>query len=100
MATTTIIRATESFFFEGPRGPVSIRKGETFHKESSRLEGLSDEALESNFEPFTPDHDIERATAAPGDRRKGRARQARSDDKSSTDAEAAPEESPGVSAEE
>lgn len=74
MASTTIICATESFNFVGPAGPVSIRKGETFHKEAKRLEGISSEALEKNFKPFSPQHDIESATAAPGERRKGRQR--------------------------
>lgn len=72
MASTTIIQATESFNFVGPNGaPVSIRKGETFHKEAKRLEGISSEALEKNFKPFVPNHGIESATAAPGERRKG-----------------------------
>lgn len=71
MASTTIIQATESFNFVGPTGaPVSIRKGETFHKEAKRLAGISPGALEKNFKPFVPNHDLETATSAPGERRK------------------------------
>jgi hypothetical protein len=87
MPSATIIRATESFTFRGPNGPVSIKRGSTFHKESPRLQGLSDEALEKNFVPFEPDHGIERATAAPGERRKGGPRRATAEEK--TEAEGA-----------
>lgn len=74
MPSTTIIRATDSFFFIGRGGPISIRKGETFHKDAKRLEDCPAEAREKNFAPFSPDHDVETATAAPGERRNVRPR--------------------------
>jgi hypothetical protein len=84
-----IIRATSSFTFTNSSGtPVSIREGETFHGESRRLDGLSDEARAGSFEPFVPDHDIEQATAAPGEKRRTR----RKPDKKDDQATAAPGE--------
>lgn len=80
MASTTYITATESFVFTGPIGPVSIRKGETFHKDAKRLENCPSEALEKNFAPFSPKHDVETATAAPGERRKGRPRRTKAEE--------------------
>lgn len=79
MASTTYITAIESFAFVGPAGAVNIRKGETFHKDAARLAHCPPEALEKNFEPFSPNHDIETATAAPGERRKGRPRRNKSE---------------------
>jgi hypothetical protein len=77
MASTSILRAVVSFTFRGPRGPVAVRKGSTYHKDSPRLQGISAEALEANFAPFSPDFGpdsdsgIEQATAAPGEKRGG-----------------------------
>lgn len=88
-----IIRATTSFTFTNSKGtPVSIREGETFHKDSLRLDGLSSDAREGSFEPFAPDHDIEQATAAPGEKRRGR-RKETSEKKERSQATAAPGES-------
>ncbi|HEX5592030.1 MAG TPA: E3 binding domain-containing protein [Solirubrobacterales bacterium] len=71
MASSEIIKATTSFTFTNASGaPVPVRAGETFHRDSARLEGLSEEALEGSFAPFVPDHDFEQATAAPGERRR------------------------------
>lgn len=96
MASATILKANTSFSFVGPTGPVSVCKGSTYHRESSLLEGLSEEALATNFDPFIPDHDVERATAAPGERRKGGPRRAKQTDakagKSDAEATAAPGE--------
>jgi len=72
VASTTFITAVESFAFVAPTGPINIRKGETFHKDAGRLEHCPQEALEKNFRPFVPNHDVETATAAPGERRRGR----------------------------
>lgn len=72
MASTTFITAVESFAFVAPTGPINIRKGETFHKDAKRLEHCPQEAVEKNFRPFVPNHDVETATAAPGERRKVR----------------------------
>lgn len=91
MASATIIRATESFSFLGPNGPVSVKKGSTFHKDSTLLEGLSDEALGQNFVPFEPDHGVERATAAPGERRKGGPRRGKAAEADKAGDEATPQ---------
>ena len=92
MPSTTIIQATSSFSFDSPDGvPVSIREGETFHKDSPRLQGLSDEALAGSFKSFVPDHDLEQATAAPGEKRRGPRRKKNGDSKEQ--ATAAPGES-------
>ena len=77
MASTSILQAAVSFTFRGPKGPVAVRKGSTYHRDSPRLEGVSTEALEANFVPFSPDFgldsdsDVEQATAAPGEKRRG-----------------------------
>jgi hypothetical protein len=100
MASTTIIRAKSSFAFDNPDGvPISIREGETFHKDSPRLEGLSDDARAGSFEPFAPDHDVEQATAAPGEKRGGKRRgksqkSKPADDSTEKKATAAPGEKP------
>jgi hypothetical protein len=70
VASTTFITAVESFAFVSPVGPINIRKGETFHKDAGRLEHCPAEALEKNFRPFVPNHDVETATAAPSERRR------------------------------
>jgi hypothetical protein len=68
--TSTTIRAKTSFAFTDDDGaPVTIIEGETFQPGAKRLKGISDETLEANFEPFTPDHRVEQATAAPGEKR-------------------------------
>ena len=85
MPSTTFITAVESFAFVGAVGPVNIRKGETFHRDAKRLEHCPQEALEKNFEPFSPDNDVEKATAAPGERRKGGPRRAKKDSGESTE---------------
>lgn len=85
MPSTTFITAVESFAFQTPSGPVNIRKGETFHRDAKRLEHCPPEALEKNFEPFSPDNDVEKATAAPGERRKGGPRRSRKDSGESTE---------------
>jgi hypothetical protein len=64
------IRAKTSFtFVDGAGAPVVIIEGETFAKGAKRLKGMSTETLEQNFEEFSPDHDVEQATAAPGEKR-------------------------------
>jgi hypothetical protein len=89
MASSTIIKAKTTFTFTGPDGtPVIVREGETFHKDASRLRGLSEEALANGFEAFRPDYGIEQATAAPGESRK------RPKGKKDSEATAAPGESP------
>lgn len=46
-----------------------FKGGETFHKDSPRLEGLSAKQIAENFADWHPDNDVERATAAPGEKR-------------------------------
>lgn len=66
----TPIRAKTSFTFVDDAGaPVIIVEGETFVKGAKRLKGMSAETLKQNFEDFSPDHDVEQATAAPGEKR-------------------------------
>ncbi len=92
MASSTIIRAKTSFTFTNSQGtPISVREGETFHKDSARLEGLSDEARNGSFEPFTPDYDLEQATAAPGEKRRSPRR--KKDEDTKEQATAAPGDS-------
>jgi len=69
-----IVVATESFSTGGNAPPVT--KGETFRKGHPVTEGR-----EEMFKPFVIDHDLETATAAPGERRKGRPRSSKAEDK-------------------
>ena len=70
MASSTIIQPKRSFSTTGADGnPLVFRQGETFHRQSTRLAGLSEKQITEHFEPFRPDHDIEQATAAPGEKR-------------------------------
>jgi hypothetical protein len=67
--SSTILVATAAFSTEIDGTPVSISRGETFHKDSPRYAKLPPEVREANFKPFTVDNDIEQATAAPGEKR-------------------------------
>lgn len=82
MASTGVVVAKQSFAV----GSTVVRKGTTFRKGHSITEGRED-----MFEPFEPDHDIEQATAAPGEKRSTRIRRESKPDTAETTEE--PEES-------
>lgn len=83
MASTSVVVARESFAV----GSTVVRKGTTFRKGHPMTEGR-----EELFEPFAPDHDIEQATAAPGEKRNTPRRKKAEEPKEDAKATAAPGE--------
>lgn len=62
-----ILVAKESFSTEINGTPRVVTKGETFREGHPVIEGR-----EEMFEPFKVDHELEQATAAPGEKRRQR----------------------------
>ncbi len=66
MSSTTVVVAKRAFSVDINGAPRSVKRGETFRKGHPVVEGR-----EHLFKPFKVDNEIEQATAAPGEKRRG-----------------------------